>query len=130
MAHYAFLDENNIVTQVIVGRDEDEIVDGISDWEAHYGEFVGQVCKRTSYNTRGNVNIRGGEPFRYNYAGVGYTFDPTIGEDGAFIPPKPQEYYVLNEETCLWELPKPYPEDGGNYFWNEETLDWEIVVED
>lgn len=92
MAHYAFLDENNIVTEVIVGRHEYEVVDGISDWEAHYAEFRGQVCKRTSYN--GN--------YRKNYAGIGYTYDAARD---AFIAPKtnchPEE--VLNEETCMWE---------------------------
>ena len=92
MAHYAFLDENNIVTEVIVGRHEYEVVEGISDWEAHYGEFRGQVCKRTSYN--GN--------YRKNYAGIGYTFD---AERDAFIAPKsnchPEQ--ALNEETCVWE---------------------------
>ena len=92
MAHYAFLDENNIVTEVIVGRHEYEVVDGISDWEAHYGEFRGQVCKRTSYN--GN--------YRKNYAGIGYTYD---SERDAFIAPKsnchPEQ--VLNEGTCVWE---------------------------
>ena len=92
MAHYAFLDENNTVTEVIVGRHEYEVVDGISDWEAHYAEFRGQVCKRTSYN--GN--------YRKNYAGIGYTFDAA---KDAFIAPKsnchPEE--VLNEETCVWE---------------------------
>ena len=92
MAHYAFLDENNIVTEVIVGRHEYEVVDGISDWEAHYAEFRGQVCKRTSYN--GN--------YRKNYAGIGYTYD---AERDAFIAPKtnchPEE--ALNEDTCVWE---------------------------
>jgi hypothetical protein len=92
MAHYAFLDENNVVTEVIVGRHEHEVVDGISDWEAHYGEFRGQVCKRTSYN--GNI--------RKNYAGIGFTYDESRD---AFIAPKsnchPEE--VLNEDTCVWE---------------------------
>jgi hypothetical protein len=92
MAHYAFLDENNIVTEVIVGRNEDEVVDGISDWEAHYGEFRGQVCKRTSYN--GNI--------RRNYAGIGYTYDEARD---AFIPPKPtcheESYFV--EDICNWQ---------------------------
>lgn len=92
MAHYAFLDENNIVTEVIVGRNEDEVVDGISNWEEHYGEFRGQVCKRTSYNN----NIR------KNYAGIGYTYDPVRD---AFIPPKPTDgEWVLNEDTCQWDL--------------------------
>jgi len=77
MAHYAFLDENNIVTEVIVGRDEWEEVDGITDWEQAYSEIRGQVCKRTSYN--GNI--------RYNYAGIGYTYDPI---DDAFIAPMPE----------------------------------------
>jgi hypothetical protein len=76
MAHYAFLDENNIVTEVIPGRDEWEVVDGITDWEEAYGAIRGQVCKRTSYN--GNI--------RYNYAGIGYTYDPI---DDAFISPMP-----------------------------------------
>lgn len=128
MAHYAFLDENNIVTQVIVGRDEHEVVDGISDWEAHYGEFVGQVCKRTSYNTRGGVNVYGGQAFRYNYAGTGYTFDPNIGTDGAFIPPKYFQSWVLNLDTCLWEAPVPYPEDGKLYGWDENSKNWIEIV--
>jgi hypothetical protein len=79
MAHYAFLDENNIVTEVIVGKNEGE--EGI-DWEAHYGAFRGQPCKRTSYNTHGGVHSGGGTPYRKNYAGIGYTFD--AGRD-AFI---------------------------------------------
>jgi hypothetical protein len=92
MAHYAFLDENNIVTEVIVGRHEYEVVDGISDWEAHYGEFRGQVCKRTSYN--GN--------YRKNYAGIGFTFDAARD---AFIAPKSNchDEETLNEDTCVWE---------------------------
>jgi hypothetical protein len=90
MAHYAFLDENNIVTEVIPGRHEYEIVDGVSDWETWYGEFRGQRCVRTSYN--GNI--------RKNYAGIGYTYDEARD---AFIAPKPSESYVLNEDTCQWE---------------------------
>ena len=92
MAHYAFLDENNIVTEVIVGRHEYEVVDGISDWEAHYAEFRGQVCKRTSYN--GN--------YRKNYAGIGFTYDS--GRD-AFIAPKNNchDEETLNEDTGVWE---------------------------
>ena len=76
MAHYAFLDDNNIVTEVIVGRDEDEVVDGISNWEAHYGEFRGQICKRTSYNTVDGVHLNGGTPFRGTFAGIGFIYDP------------------------------------------------------
>jgi hypothetical protein len=90
MAHYAFLNENNIVTEVIPGRHEYETVDGISDWETWYGEFRGQRCVRTSYN--GNI--------RKNYAGIGYTYDESRD---AFIAPKPSESCVLNEDTCQWE---------------------------
>ena len=100
MAHYAFLDENYVVTHVITGIDEG--VDGI-DWEQHYALFTGQVCKRTSYNTVGGVHQLGGVPFRKNYAGIGFTYD--LARD-AFIPPKPSEDAVLNEETCLWEIPE------------------------
>ena len=92
MAHYAFLDENNIVTEVITGRDEWEEIDGITDWEQAYGDIRGQVCKRTSYNS----NIR------YNYAGIGYTYDPI---DDAFIAPMPDcghEELLLNN-LKRWE---------------------------
>ena len=117
MAHYAFLDENNVVTEVIVGKDEGE--DGV-DWEAHYGAFRGQTCKRTSYNTYGNQHPKG-NPFRGNYAGIGYTYD---SERDAFIPPKPYNSWVLNEETCLWEAPVSMPDDGQSYDWNEELVSW------
>ena len=99
MAHYAFLDENNIVTEVIPGRHEDEVVEGISDWEAHYGEFRGQVCKRTSYNTRRGVHIDGGIPFRKNFAGIGNYYNEELD---AFIPPKCHTEATLNEDTCTW----------------------------
>jgi hypothetical protein len=118
VAHYAFLDENNIVTEVIVGKDEGE--DGI-DWEAYYGAFRGQVCKRTSYNTCGGVHTLGGTPLRKNYAGIGYTYD---SERDAFIPPKPYVSWLLNENTCLWDAPVAMPDDGELYHWNEATLSW------
>ena len=121
MAHYCFLDENNIVTEVIVGKNEGE--EGI-DWEQWYGEFRGQVCKRTSYNTQGGVHTSGGEPYRKNYAGIGYSYD---AERDAFIPPKPFASWLLNEESCLWEAPAPHPADGGFYNWNEETQNWDAV---
>ena len=76
MGHYAFLDNNNVVTEVISGRDEDEIVNGISDWETYYGNMRNQVCKRTSYNTvRGNNTRQNGIPFRKNYASIGMIYD-------------------------------------------------------
>ena len=112
MAHYAFLDENNIVTQVIVGVEENELIEGL-DPEIWYGNFKGQVCKRTSYN--GNI--------RKNYAGIGYTYDELRD---AFISPKPFNSWILNEETCLWEAPKPAPnvEFPMKLEWNEQIQDW------
>ena len=118
MAHYAFLDLNNIVTEVIVGKDEGE---GGIDWEQHYGEFRGQTCKRTSYNTIGGVHTNGGTPLRKNYAGIGYTYDATRD---AFISPKPYASWLLNETSCIWESPTPMPNDGKVYLWNEEQLAW------
>jgi len=96
MAHYAFLDENNIVTEVIVGIDETETIEGL-DPETWYGNFRGQVCKRTSYN--GNI--------RYNYAGIGFTYDETRD---AFIGPEPDNATGFNEDTCQWIVPDPEPE--------------------
>ena len=121
MAHYAFLDKNNIVTEVIVGKNENE--ENIN-WEQHYGNFREQVCKRTSYNTVGGVHKFGGTPFRKNYAGIGYTYD--VQRD-AFIPPKPYNSWILNESTCNWNAPIPYPTDGQIYSWNEEILNWELI---
>ena len=105
MAHYAFLDENNIVVEVIVGKDEG--TDGV-DWEQHYGNFRGLTCKRTSYNTAGGVHVNDGTPYRKNFAGTGYAYD--AGRD-AFIAPKPFESAVLNEESCLWEDPNAEAEE-------------------
>ena len=124
MAHYSFLDTNNIVTEVIVGKDEGE--ENI-DWEVHYGNFRGQVCKRTSYNTSGGQHNNGGTPFRKNYAGIGYTYDE---QRDAFIPQKPYASFILNEDTCLWEPPVPYPTDGERYLWNEEELEWVLQTLD
>ena len=112
MAHYAFLDGNNIVTEVIVGKDE---TDMSQDWEQFYGEFRNQVCKRTSYN--GNI--------RKNYAGIGYTYD---SQRDAFIPPQPYPSWTLVEDTCLWASTVPMPTDDHRYTWNEETKTWEIVA--
>jgi hypothetical protein len=122
MAHYAFLDLNNIVTEVIVGKHEGE--DGI-DWEQWYGEFRGQACKRTSYNTRGGVHTNGGAPYRKSYAGVGYTYDATRD---AFIPPKPYASWLLDEQTCLWNAPTPMPTDNKRYSWDEPTTSWIEVM--
>lgn len=119
MAHYAFLDENYVVTEVIVGKDESNY-----DWEAHYGQFRGQLCKRTSYNTQGGVHTGGGTPYRKNYAGIGYSYDP---QRDAFIPPKPFASWQLNETTCLWDPPTPMPTDGQLYNWDEDTTSWQVI---
>lgn len=121
MGHYAFLDQNNLVTEVITGKDEGE---GGTDWEQHYAEFRGQPCKRTSYNTQGGQHLNGGTSFRKNYAGIGYTFD---AERDAFIPPKPYNSWKLNENTCLWESPIPQPDNENMYEWNESTLSWALI---
>jgi len=122
MAHYAIIDSNNIVVQVIVGKDEGE--DGI-DWEEHYGNFFNLVCKRTSYNTVGNTHRSGGIPYRKNFAGIGYTYDPA---SDSFISPKPYPSWTLNESTFLWEAPVPKPYDGC-FAWNEHNLTWELIHE-
>jgi len=122
MAHYAFLDDNNIVTEVIVGKDEG---DG-TDWEVEYGNFRGQTCKRTSYNTSGNAHSDSGTPFRGNYAGIGYTYDET---NDVFIAPKPYDSWVLDETKWQWKAPVDYPSDGKDYTWNEETTSWDLVDE-
>lgn len=112
MAHFAQIDENNIVTQVLV----------VPDSEEHRGqEFLandlqlGGTWVQTSYNAR----------IRKNYAGIGFTYD--AGRD-AFIPPKPFESWELNEDTCQWEAPVAYPTDGLMYQWNEDKKDWEAIV--
>lgn len=120
MAHYAFLDENNIVTEVIVGVDEDQLIDG-KDPETWYSEFRGQVCKRTSYNTFGNVHADGGIPFRGNYAGIGMEYREDLD---AFINPQPFSSWELNTTTYLWEAPVEMPDDGEHYEWDEETNSW------
>lgn len=113
MAHYAFLDSNNIVTEVIVGIDETELIEGLTP-EIWYGNFRGQICKRTSYNNK----------IRKNYASIGFTYDASRD---AFIPPKPYGSWLLDEETCQWTPPVPYPSDlsdNKNYYWDESSLSW------
>lgn len=117
MAHYAFLDENNIVTEVIPGKDEWELLDGLTP-EEWYGNFRGQRCVRTSYNNK----------YRVNYAGIGYQFCEDLNApDGAFIAPQPFASWILNETTCLWKAPAPMPEDGKRYLWVEDDLNWQVI---
>ena len=117
MAYYAFLDNNNVVTEVITGIHETETIEGL-DTETWYANFRGQVCKRTSYN--GNI--------RKNYAGIGYTYDATRD---AFIAPKPFNSWVLDEDTCQWQAPTPMPKvTGKEYYWSEDDLSWREITND
>ena len=115
MAHFAQIDSNNIVTQVLV-IEQDVIDTGL------FGEPSSFV--QTSYNTHGGVHILGGTPLRKNYAGIGYTYDSVRD---AFIPPKPYNSWTLVEDTCLWTAPVDMPTDGKVYKWDEETLSWKDI---
>lgn len=119
MAHFAELDENNVVLRVIVG------VDYPYDGEAIYQNETGKIWKRTSYNTQGGQHRLGGTPFRKNYAGIGYTYDASRD---AFIPPKPYNSWTLNEDTCLWQAPVAHPVDDNMYEWDEESLSWRMIT--
>ena len=110
MAHYAFLDANNVVTEVIAGIDETELIEGL-DTETWYGNFRRQVCKRTSYNN----NIR------KQYAGVGFTYD---ADADVFVAPQPFSSWILDSNHD-WQSPTPKPE--GNYYWNEAELEWVAI---
>jgi hypothetical protein len=109
MSHWAEIDENNTVLRVLVGNNSEP-----DEGEAFMNSLGGTWVK-TSYN--GNI--------RKNFAGIGYTYD--AGRD-AFIPTKPYESWLLNEDTCLWEAPVPYPTDGVMYTWNEELADWQAII--
>ena len=130
MAHYAFLNDNNIVTEVITGVDEDQkddLPEGFDSWEDWYADFRGQTCKRTSYNTIANEHTGEGTAYRGNYAGIGYTFDP---ENDVFYAPKPYSKWVLNESSWTWEAPEDMPDDGKEYIWNDNKGEWEEIVEE
>jgi hypothetical protein len=114
MAHYAFLNRDNIVIEVITGKDETELIEGL-DPETWYGNFRGQVCKRTSYNN----NIR------KNYAGIGFTYDPI---NDWFFAPQPYPSWTLDADA-QWQAPTAIPVEEGKFFtWNEETLSWDEIV--
>jgi hypothetical protein len=110
MAHYAFLDKNNIVTEVITGINETETIEGL-DTETWYGNFRGQTCKRTSYNSK----IRG------IYCGIGYTYN---ADEDIFIVPKP--FPSWTRSGSFWSAPKPKPD--GNCVWDEENLEWQELL--
>ena len=131
MAHFAKLGTENIVLQIVVLSNN-----AILDEDGKESEQIGMdflnnlyktndVWKQTSYNTFGGVHKLDGTPLRKNYAGIGYTYDETRD---AFIAPKPYSSWTLNEDTCLWEAPVAYPDDGKRYNWNEETTSWVEVV--
>jgi len=132
VSHFVKLDENNVVTFVTVGRQED---DGL---EAELTARTGDVYRQTSYNTYGGVHYTTDDDgnrvpsedqskaLRKNYAGIGFTYD---ADRDAFIPPQPFESWVLDEDTCLWEAPVAYPEDGATYSWDEESGAWIEVTE-
>jgi len=108
MAHYAFLDENNVVTEVITGIDETETIEGL-DTETWYGNFRGQVCKRTSYNSK----IRG------IYAGIGFSYNPN---EDIFVEPQPYPSWIRS--GSFWQPPVPRPNDDKFYTWDESTVSW------
>jgi hypothetical protein len=127
MAYYAVLDENNFVIDMKSAGHED-------DWDGEIGWFneLGIVHKRTSYNTHGGIHYQSdnntpsldqSKAFRKNYAGIGYYYD-SIRD--AFIPPKPYPSWTLDEFSCLWQPPIPYPNDGNQYYWDEENKQWNI----
>ena len=115
MAHYAKVTDGK-VTQVIVA--EADFFDTFVD--SSPGEWI-----QTSYNTHGGQHTLGGTPLRKNYAGIGYSYDRT---KDAFIPPQPYASWTLDEETCLWESPTPYPTDDKLYHWDEATTSWVETV--
>ena len=127
MAHYAFLDENNKVVEVITGKGEDDtdtLPEEFDSWEDWYADFEGLTCKRTSYNTRANTHTNGGTPFRGNYAGLGYTYDE---DNDVFIPPKPYPSWTLNS-NWEWEAPVDYPDSVNLHYWNENLGEWEEIT--
>lgn len=116
MSHFAQINENNEVLQVLVI--DQEVID-----TGAFGDPASFI--QTSYNTHGGVHTLGGTPLRKNYAGPGFTYDASRD---AFIPPKPFPSWTLNNNTCLWEAPSAYPTDGDVYLWNENARQWEQAL--
>lgn len=121
MAHFAQIDDNNVVTQVLVVSDQDE-ADGQNFLANTLG--LGGTWIQTSYNTSAGVHSSGGTPLRKNYAGIGFTYD---SQKDAFIPPKPYSSWILDEDKCIWNAPVAYPNDGKLYTWNEDNQSWDEV---
>ena len=129
MAHYCFIDENNIVVEVITGKDEDDLEtlpDGFASWEEYYEtKRDGLICKRTSYNTQANQHLDGGTAFRGNYAGIGHIYDES---NDVFYSPQPYPSWTISADTnWQWIPPVDHPNDGEFYEWNEETQSWDLV---
>lgn len=118
MAHYAFIDDNGVVIDVIAGMDE---AGNAQDWEQIYGAMRGMRCLRTSYNTHAGKHLSGGQPFRKNYAGIGFTYDANLD---AFVPPKPHPSWVINELSCTWQPPVARPDDELPWQWDEASVSW------
>ncbi len=123
MAHYAYINSDSIVVAVIVGKHEDELINGL-DTETYYAQGTPYTVKRTSYNTSGGVHDGGGIPYRKNYAGIGFTYDTARD---AFIQPQPYASWVLDEATCRWVAPVAMPSAGGPWTWDEDTESWIAV---
>ena len=126
MAHFAKLDQDNIVTTINVVHDNELLVDGAENEQKGINFLntffnTSDNWKQTSYNTFKGVHKLGGTPFRKNYAGIGYTYNES---KDAFIPPQPYSSWTLNNDTCQWEAPVAYPDDEKEYQWNEETTNW------
>ena len=126
MATFAKLDSNNIVLEVLSLHNDVLLDGGEIEQEIKGINFLKKLYnwdywKQTSYNTNGGVHRLGGTPFRKNHAGKGYTYD--AGRD-AFIAPQPYASWTLNDDTCVWDPPIPYPDDDKQYQWNEETTSW------
>ena len=124
MATFAKIGSGNIVEQVVAVSNEVATTEqaGVEFLQNLYNDTA--TWKQTSYNTYGGVHSLDGTPFRKNFAGIGYTYDET---KNAFIAPKPYASWVLNDDTCLWEAPVAYPDDGEQYTWNEDTISWDAV---
>jgi len=128
MAHFTEIDDKNTVLRVLVIDNKDtQDNDGVeveSIGAKYLADGLGGTWKKTSYNTSGGIHQLGGTPFRKNYAGIGYTFDESRD---AFIPPQSFPSWTLNEDTCQWEAPTAYPDDGKMYNWNEDTTSWDEI---
>jgi len=128
MASFAKIDQNNIVITVNAVHNNELLIDGVEN-EQKGIDFLNTLFhtndnwKQTSYNTSGGIHRLGGTPFRKNYAGIGYTYDE---DRDAFIAPQPYPSWTINEDTCQWEAPVAFPDEGQSYQWNEETTSWVV----